>query len=571
MKKVTYKDHDGNPVSIINKASNVLMDNGETLEKAISKADMFTPNITQESSISKVGQGVDVDYHESVKDGVYEECVFEGRTLVNIASRVGEFSIVSTVSNHGQKEIATNTLLKRNTKYLLALDYNVTFDDASTSKSFYFDAGHGYSYIGTQSNRVISSSNGSGHFVTTFTTKDEEKTINSNIHLTVFKGGDSKAIINNLVIIEYQDGMENWDIPYFTGICDSKMPILHNVGKNLFNGELELGGFNHSTGIPAVSSITKRNVDYITIKPNTQLSFSVNDGESGINWFFYDINKKHISNTFAKTVTTPSTAHYLRFYNLVGNIPLSDYRIMITETPTPSTYEDYKTNILQTSEEIVLRSLPNGTKDTYNALTGEYVRRIGEVVLNGSESWTIREDLKTEQTNCFYISVKDKKKLGLVLSDKLSTLTNPDKIVDNTIEDFRWTGGYFFIHKNISTVVDFKLWLQSNPITVQYELATPITTTIKPSTTPFSYANGHVILESGSTEQSLLPTLKYSVITSRTGQVVQTTKILHQQEKQIASLEDKLSAAIVNLKYNNIIEQYKIGFAEDSLNKEEVI
>ena len=49
-----------------------------------------------------------------------------------------------------------------------------------------------------------------------------------------------------------------------------------------------------------------------------------------------------------------------------------------------NSYEPYKSNILSTPEEVVLRSLPNGVKDTLNLMTGEYVQRIGETTLDGS-------------------------------------------------------------------------------------------------------------------------------------------------------------------------------------------
>ena len=35
------------------------------------------------------------------------------------------------------------------------------------------------------------------------------------------------------MIIEYQEGMENWDIPYFEGMQSVKMPVLTTTGKNL--------------------------------------------------------------------------------------------------------------------------------------------------------------------------------------------------------------------------------------------------------------------------------------------------------------------------------------------------
>ena len=38
---------------------------------------------------------------------------------------------------------------------------------------------------------------------------------------------------------------------------------------------------------------------------------------------------------------------------------------------------------------MVLHSLPNGVKDTLNLMTGEYVQRIGEIVLDGGENWVV--------------------------------------------------------------------------------------------------------------------------------------------------------------------------------------
>ena len=40
------------------------------------------------------------------------------------------------------------------------------------------------------------------------------------------------------MIIEYQEGMENWDIPYFEGMASCKTPILHTVGKNVVNEKI---------------------------------------------------------------------------------------------------------------------------------------------------------------------------------------------------------------------------------------------------------------------------------------------------------------------------------------------
>ena len=157
------------------------------------------------------------------------------------------------------------------------------------------------------------------------------------------------------------------------------------------------------------------------------------------------------------------------------------------EPGTATSYEPYKSNILRPTEDIVLREV-NGAKDTYNALTGEYVQRIGERVY--------------EQ------------------GDELNSLVKTD--MANT----------------------------------QYELATPIATIVKPSTIPFAYANGHIILESASSKQSLLPRLKYRVVASRTGQITQNSKIIMQHEKRITSLEDLLLTQIVEMDYERVLLQF---------------
>lgn len=66
-----------------------------------------------------------------------------------------------------------------------------------------------------------------------------------------------------------------------------------------------------------------------------------------------------------------------------------------------------------------------------------------------------------------------------------------------------------------------------------------------------------MVLESGSSEQSLLPHLKYSVVTGRTGQVTQNTKVLRKQEQQIIGLEELLLLTqIVQMEYERTLLQF---------------
>ena len=57
-----------------------------------------------------------------------------------------------------------------------------------------------------------------------------------------------EVIASYPILIEYVEGMENWDIPYFSGMQSVKMPVLTTTGKNLFDGEYVFGAINDGTG-----------------------------------------------------------------------------------------------------------------------------------------------------------------------------------------------------------------------------------------------------------------------------------------------------------------------------------
>ena len=68
-------------------------------------------------------------------------------------------------------------------------------------------------------------------------------------------------MLNNVMVIE---GDVVGDEPYFEGMCDSKSPILSNVGKNLFDGELESGTIGYAGNLSEDTTRT-RSKNYIPI------------------------------------------------------------------------------------------------------------------------------------------------------------------------------------------------------------------------------------------------------------------------------------------------------------------
>ena len=97
-----------------------------------------------------------------------------------------------------------------------------------------------------------------------------------------------------------------------------------------------------------------------------------------------------------------------------------------------------------------------------------------------------------------------------------------------------------------ATVDDWIAYLKQNPVTVQYELETPIVKTVDLSGYPFSYENGHVILSSGSIGQSLTPTVEDSVATSRNAQIRGNQRMVEKHQKELDYLQSILLANIIN-------------------------
>lgn len=574
-KKIILEDSQGNVLHPKTLGECVTTETGETVDGLVSKSQMFSPIIETDSSMSKVGVGTDIDVSLNVKDGAYEECVFEGRSLVNLFSRVSH-----AVGIWGRED-SSSSLLKPNTRYTVSIQklppncqWTLTIDVNGVSTMM-------FPYLNS-SNKIA------------FDTLENVGTVMM-IHLN--DGGTTeitKDMIDEMKPMVIEGDYTKVDIPYFIGLCDVKMPILRNVGKNLFDGNFVYSTYvsghpviydnNRPVTFPYTTSSSNRGVGFVVkVKPNTEYTMSIdNNIENGVfvgagyssitdiasnsRALFYIGN---VSNTDAsvRTFTTTNECHYVVIGNYInynyevtgGSITFNEPpRIQLEESSTLTVYEPYKTNILRTSEEVVLREV-NGVQDTYNPLTGEYTKRIGEITLNGSENewedWN--ENSFVLRGSYFFDAIEHSSSTAPRL--KCNNMVAGLGETPRTVRYYKtptvlWT----MVGKNDGETLDqFKQWLSQNPATIQYVLAEPVTTIVKPSTTtPFAYQNGHVIVESGHEGQSLFPHLKYSVVTGRTGQVTQNAKVLRKQEQQIIGLEELLLTQIVQMEYERTLLQF---------------
>lgn len=303
-------------------------------------------------------------------------------------------------------------------------------------------------------------------------------------------------------------------------------------------------------------------VDLVKVKPNT--SYNINSSDN-FTYFACSFDANKIANGGTDTgyvkstiFTTSSDTHYIAI-------------IVKKDNDGSITILDFKSNNFTLSEvdkTIVLRSLPNGVCDTLNVETGEYVQRIKEIVLDGSsdESWVKNTSLSDNNYTILHntgytgMKVETHTLVGNMNCDKFK---NEWYAIDSGESVSRYANGTEIVLK-ISTsklttqdTTGLRTYLQSNPITVQYELQTPITKTVELSGYPYAYENGHVILSSGSIEQSLTPTVEYSIVTNRDGQIRSNQRMVERHQKKLDSLYAMTLVNMIDSQYQQTLANLK--------------
>ena len=341
--------------------------------------------------------------------------------------------------------------------------------------------------------------------------------------------GEQQTTEQNIraMLIEYQEGMENWDIPYFEGMQSVKMPVLTTTGKNLTSQR-----FGTYTTVDGITVNSKENEISLSGTAATHRAFDVTTGDhvGGYNdqtphyknrrlaqkpgtytlSFTFGCDKIHEAFPFTGYLLSVGIVYDDDKYNnyaLVLNGSNPDYttisrtievnshingifiqrwyggkcdglkvkNLQLEEGSVATEYEPYKSNILTTSEEVTLRGVGD-VKDELNLLTGGLTQRIGEIVFDGSENWEVVDVTKN---NTMAFLNRDTYKIGAingkVVSDKLPTITQSFLTYDSGNGVRLTTEIYINLLKSqlpTEDIAGFKEWLSQNPITVQYQLAT---------------------------------------------------------------------------------------------------
>ena len=314
--------------------------------------------------------------------------------------------------------------------------------------------------------------------------------------------------VEDIMLIEYQEGMENWDIPYFEveGIQSVKMPVLTTTGKNIIKNSSDVYVYENHDGTNKLSTFTQLSLDanYKQMLRGKEVAISVDAiGENlapladvsapggnhygvDINVIFEDGTSQWLSLTkgggipvngsfngrYYKTFTVQDkpikqvSTCQLFCRTTMGKLTLTNVQLEIGNAN--SNYEPYKSNILTVNEPVELRGIGE-VKDELDLLTGELIQNVNEIVLTGNanENWTKHEGLTNDEVTTFVWEVKELKATGNVLCDKLS---KKKKWSDTEIGIWFDSNLIITISSSIATTVEqFRTYLNETPFTVYYQ------------------------------------------------------------------------------------------------------
>lgn len=239
----------------------------------------------------------------------------------------------------------------------------------------------------------------------------------ANLHENVLDGAFESCVLKGKTKyrdIDTGEILEDFEEGRNLELITVRMPILKTTGKNLFDGKIirnaclsNNGSYYNSDG-----AITFLNMIYVKGLNGIRLSI-VNSYDSGMNMVYslYDKNKNFIrreyGNYYRETgayFSIPDNVYYFKAtFNAFSSTAIGDdvdIKIQLEEGTVATSYEPYKSSILSLPEEVVLRSLPDGTCDTLNVETGEYVQKIGE--RNYQDGDTNSNTLVTDGTKTHY-------------------------------------------------------------------------------------------------------------------------------------------------------------------------
>lgn len=358
-------------------------------------------------------------------EGHTKSAILKGQTLVNTvafkqantnASFDNATNVITLVDSTGWIRF-DETRLKPSTKYIIIIDI-LECTLGSDSRPLKISLGDG----NLNTINITSEQFKVGRIIVTETTPS---TILTNYFNAQARTGSSCKF--KLMVIEYQDGMENWDIPYFTGMSSVRMPVLQTTGKNLFDMNRPYDAITDSqaTVVQDTNQITVSSANSGTyVSANFILDKDFFAGKTVTGSCLYESDIKDIGTVqinyqddngdhHYQWIKTPKTFTFPN--NFIGDVMLC---VSANNTGTPQSntvtvkniqlelgssvtpyYEPHKSNILTVNEDVELGSVGE-VKDELDLLTGKITQRTD--IRPYQESDESDSEVLTDMTNTRY-------------------------------------------------------------------------------------------------------------------------------------------------------------------------
>lgn len=367
----------------------------------LSHIDEFGLNPTY--TVTYTGQSI---YAPNTLEKPIKSAILKGQTLVNVLNYIFR----NNYSNVLVFNIRSLNNIKPLTSYLMYI-----IDE--TNKVV------GFNISNNNSNTIIERTDGTKTKVTT-----NDFILNNQLLYIYPKNGivfeDSDVNKIKIMLIEYQEGMENWDIPYFTGMQSVKLPVLTTSNyKNLANDIfIDYGYISDGT----IDNQKKWLIsDFISIEPNvsytTRSQGATNDGVFAI--AFYDEDKTFISKKVTNNAISPTNAKFARI-NVrkrdgldITEEEKNDTILYLEKTTEILPFESHKTNILTVNEEVELRGIGD-VKDELDLTTGKLTQRI-ECIDKNYTNWIKNTYISDEKTSYFTTETLVLKPDSMCISNKI--------------------------------------------------------------------------------------------------------------------------------------------------------
>ena len=215
-----------------------------------------------------------------------------------------------------------------------------------------------------------------------------------------------------------------------------------------------------------------------------------------------------------------------------------------------------------------LMRLPNGVCDEITR-DGKLIRRVGKIVLNGSEDWRVA--LNTDNITNRYDFKFDKFKRydGIVdgIMPNMCCDSLPIETFTNIYQGRKAGLTHYWSNNNLQTITiglkdsktltEFKQWLSQNPTTVYYELSIPVITEL-PVPCLRIFKDGQITFNT-----LVIPESTHKVQLNKSAQIESTNKEVNRLENRVTNLESFYDDVLLETNYKLALLNYDFEYTKE--------